>query len=157
MSPVSPLKKNAWRGPRTTNDDHKVALREPADYPPHERTGLNKIHKRAQSEKEDSIARRIAANLRKRKALWIENVVRQAKHVRSHQEKIGVARDLLPSGLAPLVSDAMEYGKSRVYAERQRATGRPRTERVGRAMLAVAKRGAPAKILENRDINQLGS
>jgi uncharacterized protein YbjT (DUF2867 family) len=30
------------------------------------------------------------------------------------------------------------------------------TEQVGRAMLAVAKRGAPTAILENRDINALG-
>jgi uncharacterized protein YbjT (DUF2867 family) len=29
------------------------------------------------------------------------------------------------------------------------------TEKVGRAMLAVAKRGAPNNVLENRDINQL--
>jgi uncharacterized protein YbjT (DUF2867 family) len=31
------------------------------------------------------------------------------------------------------------------------------TERVGRAMLAVAKRGAPTPYLENRDINTLGA
>jgi hypothetical protein len=29
------------------------------------------------------------------------------------------------------------------------------TEKVGRAMLAVAKRGGPGKIIENRDINAL--
>jgi len=31
--------------------------------------------------------------------------------------------------------------------------GRP--EQVGRAMLAVARRGAPKRVLENADINQL--
>jgi uncharacterized protein YbjT (DUF2867 family) len=31
------------------------------------------------------------------------------------------------------------------------------TEKVGRAMLAAAKRGAPTQILENRDINALGA
>jgi hypothetical protein len=31
------------------------------------------------------------------------------------------------------------------------------TEQVGRAMLHVAKRGAPARVLENRDIARLGT
>jgi uncharacterized protein YbjT (DUF2867 family) len=31
------------------------------------------------------------------------------------------------------------------------------TEQVGRAMLVVAKQGAPKRVLENRDINELGS
>jgi hypothetical protein len=31
------------------------------------------------------------------------------------------------------------------------------TELVGRAMLAVAKHGAPTPIIENRDINRLGA